>query len=107
MNSGFTEPVNLGTDELVSVNHLVDLVCEIAVKPLKKQYDTSKPQGVRGRNSDNTLLRKVLGWEPKVSLREGLSVTYPWIWDQLNQKRRAQPPAPVSVRQGPRVRVRA
>jgi len=107
MDSGFTEPVNLGTDELVSVNQLVDVVCEIAGKPLKKQHDTSKPQGVRGRNSDNSLLRRILGWEPKTSLREGLSVTYPWIWQQLNQQGRAQPPAPLGVRQESGVRVRA
>jgi len=107
MDSGFPEPLNLGTDELVSVNQLVDMVCEIARKPLKREYDLTKPQGVRGRNSDNSLLRKVLRWEPKISLRGGLGVTYPWIWDRLNERGRAKPPAPVGVRREPSVRVRA
>jgi len=107
MDSDFTEPLNLGTDQLVSVNQLVDLVCEIAGKTLKKEHDPSKPQGVRGRNSDNGLLRKVLHWEPKVSLRQGLTVTYPWIWSQLSQRGRAQPPAPEAVRRESGVRVRA
>jgi nucleoside-diphosphate-sugar epimerase len=98
MDSGFTEPLNLGTDELVSVNRLVNLVCEIAGKSLTKKHDLSKPQGVRGRNSDNSLLRKTLGWEPKLKLREGLNATYSWIWNQLDREGRAQPPAPREVR---------
>ncbi len=105
MDSGFTEPLNLGTDELVSVNQLVDLVCEIAEKSLNKEHDPTKPQGVRGRNSDNSLLRKVLSWEPKVTLREGLAVTYPWIWSQLDEQGRAKPPAPKGVRLEPGARV--
>ena len=95
MDSGFSRPINLGTDEQVSVDGLVDLVCDIATKRLAKRHDASKPQGVRGRNSDNTQLRKVLGWEPQVSLRFGLSMTYPWIWGELERLGRAKPPAPL------------
>jgi GDP-D-mannose 3',5'-epimerase len=67
MRSDYSQPLNLGTDELVSVNQLVDLVAEIAGKRIVKRHDLSKPQGVRGRNSDNTKLRSVLGWEPGIS----------------------------------------
>src|SRR3989475_12639144 len=98
MDSDITEPLNLGTDQLVSVNQLVDLVCEIPGKTMKKEHDPSKPQGVRGRNSDNGLLRKVLHCEPKVSLRQGLTVTYPWISSQLSQRGRPHPPAPRGLR---------
>jgi GDP-D-mannose 3', 5'-epimerase len=79
MRSDYSAPLNLGTDELVSVDGLVDIVCGIAGKTLVKRHDTSRPQGVRGRNSDNSRLRNVLGWEPKTSLREGLIPTYRWI----------------------------
>ena len=85
MASDYPEPLNLGTEELVTINGLVDLVCEIAGKTLVKRHDTSKPQGVRGRNSDNSRLRRVLGWEPKTQLREGLATTYPWIEQQLRK----------------------
>jgi GDP-D-mannose 3', 5'-epimerase len=83
MDSSFDQPVNLGTEEMVSINELVDTVCEVAGKKLVKIYDFSAPQGVRGRNSDNTLLRSVLGWEPRISLREGIGKTYPWIAQQV------------------------
>ncbi len=98
MDSGHTQPLNLGTDELVSVDGLVDRVCEIAGKRLEKRHDTSKPQGVRGRSSDNSLLRQVLGWEPKTDLRTGLKQTYAWIWDELNRQGRARPPVPAGAR---------
>ncbi len=77
------EPVNLGSERLVSIDALVDMVARIAGKRVTKRYDPAKPQGVRGRNSDNTKLRRVLGWEPHVSLEEGLSRTYRWIREQL------------------------
>jgi nucleoside-diphosphate-sugar epimerase len=77
------EPVNLGSDRLVSIDELVDLVARIAGKRVTKRYDPTKPQGVRGRNSDNTKLRRVVGWEPAVSLEEGLASTYRWIRAQL------------------------
>ncbi len=76
-------PLNLGTDELVTVDELVDIVAEIAGKPIRKCHDTSRPQGVRGRNSDNTRLRAVLGWEPKITLRQGCVPTYRWIAEQV------------------------
>lgn len=79
MRSDYRQPLNLGTDELVSVDGLVDIICGIARKPLKKRHDLSKPQGVRGRNSDNSRLRVVLGWEPTIRLRAGLAPTYRWI----------------------------
>ena len=107
MDLDSTEPINLGTDERVTVNQLVDLVCEIARKPLRKEHDRGKVQGVRGRNSDNGLLRKLLSWEPTISLREGLSATYPWIWSQLSRQGRARPPAPEGVLQESGVRARA
>ena len=79
MRSDHSAPLNLGTDELVTVDDLVDIVCDIAGKTLVKRHDTSRPQGVRGRNSDNSRLRSVLGWEPKTPLRVGLIPTYRWI----------------------------
>ena len=79
MASDFREPLNLGRDELVTVDELVDIVAGIAGKRIFKRHDLSKPQGVRGRNSDNTLLRKTLAWEPSISLEEGLTSTYRWI----------------------------
>ena len=87
-------PLNLGTDELVSVDGLVDLVCEVAGKTLRKRHDTSKPQGVRGRNSDNSTLRKVLAWEPGTRLGTGLKDTYAWIESQVL----AGTPTPAAVR---------
>lgn len=83
MRSDYREPLNLGRDELVSINGLVDIVAGIAGKRISKRYDLSKPQGVRGRNSDNTLLRQVLGWEPGIALADGLRPTYEWIEEQV------------------------
>jgi GDP-D-mannose 3', 5'-epimerase len=85
MRSDYPHPLNLGTDELVTVNQLVDSVAEVAGKHIIKQHDLSKPQGVRGRNSDNTKLRQVLGWEPQMPLREGLVPTYGWIESELKK----------------------
>jgi nucleoside-diphosphate-sugar epimerase len=87
MASDYRLPLNLGTDEIVTIDELVDMVCEVAGKRLRKVHDLGKPQGVRGRNSDNTRLRQVLGWEPSISLRQGLGTTYRWIEGEL---RRAQ-----------------
>ena len=84
MRSDFSEPLNLGQDRMVTINQLADMVAEIAsVKIDKKHIDG--PQGVRGRNSDNTKLREILGWEPKISLEEGLTTTYNWIEEQVKQ----------------------
>jgi len=85
MASDFRQPLNLGTDELISINGLVDLIADIAGKTVSKRHDLTKAQGVRGRNSDNNLLRQVLGWEPSISLREGLEKTYPWIESQVGK----------------------
>ena len=83
MDSDYEDPLNLGSTELVSVNQLVDLVEEIAGIRCKRTYDLSKPQGVRGRSSDNTRLKAVTGWEPSISLRDGLERTFGWIRDQM------------------------
>lgn len=88
MASNYCEPLNLGTEEMVSVNQLVDIVCDIAGKKLTKRHDLTKPQGVRGRNSDNSRLRTVLRWEPQIRLREGLRLTYRWIEEDLRNKGR-------------------
>lgn len=84
MDSDFQKPLNLGTDEQVTINELVDIVAEIAGKTIHKKHDLTKPQGVRGRNSDNRLLYAVLGWTPGTSLKEGLRPTYDWINRQVN-----------------------
>jgi nucleoside-diphosphate-sugar epimerase len=89
MHGDCVEPLNLGTDHLVTIDELVDMVSHIAGKRLKKVHDTSKPQGVRGRNSDNSRLRQVLGWEPSASLEQGLEVTYRWILSELQKKGKA------------------
>ena len=83
MQSDYGSPLNLGTDELVTVDELVDIVAEAAGKKIAKVHDLSRPQGVRGRNSDNALTRETLGWEPKISLREGIVPTYAWIAEQV------------------------
>jgi nucleoside-diphosphate-sugar epimerase len=83
MRSDHRAPLNLGTDRMVTINELVDIVARIANKRIDKVHDLTKPQGVRGRNSDNTRLRQVLGWEPRTSLEDGLARTYQWIHDQL------------------------
>src|SRR5262249_15107859 len=80
MHSEILEPVNLGSSELVTVNQLVDIVEDIAGIKLRRTYDAGAPQGVTGRNSDNTLIRRYLGWEPGTPLRTGLERTYAWIY---------------------------
>ena len=83
--SDFAEPINLGSNELVSINQLVDIVEEIAGTKLKRTYNLSAPKGVNGRNSDNTLMQKVFHWEPSTQLRIGMERTYRWIHDQMTQ----------------------
>lgn len=85
MESDFAEPINIGSSELVSINRLVDLVEEIAGIKLTRRYNLDAPKGVNGRNSDNTLIRKVFGWEPSTRLRDGLYVTYDWIYGQMSK----------------------
>ena len=85
MESGYARPLNLGTDELVTVNDLVDAVCAAAGKELARRHDLGKPQGVRGRNSDNSTLADLLGWQPRTALREGIGPTYDWIAAELTR----------------------
>lgn len=85
MRSDHRDPINLGQDRMISINELVDMVAAIAGKRIGKDYDLTKPQGVRGRNSDNTRLREVLKWEPVVSLEDGLERTYHWIAGELEK----------------------
>jgi GDP-D-mannose 3', 5'-epimerase len=89
MDSAITEPLNVGSSELVTINQLVDIVEEIAGVRLERRYDTSAPKGVNGRNSDNTLIRELLGWEPSIPLRTGMERTYRWIHDEMTGSRRA------------------
>ena len=81
--SDVRDPVNVGSDQLVTVNELVDIVERVAGVTLKREYDLDAPQGVRGRNSDNTLIADRLGWAPSVSLEDGLAATYAWVHDQV------------------------
>ena len=93
MESDVAEPLNLGSDELVTINRLVDIVEEIASVKLRRNYKLDAPLGVRGRNSDNTLIEERLGWAPSTSLEEGMAKTYRWIYEQMagsGQYRRAR-----------------
>ncbi len=90
MNSNILEPINLGSAEAVTINQLVDLAEEIGGIKLKRTYDLSAPKGVNGRNSDNTLIQKYLGWEPSILLRQGLEKTYHWIYDQYMAREKGE-----------------
>ncbi len=83
LNSELLEPINLGSNELVTINGLVDIVEELAHVKLKRTYNLNAPKGVNGRNSDNALIKQYLGWEPSVRLRDGMEKTYGWIYDQI------------------------
>ena len=84
MDSDVDEPINLGSSELVTINELIDIVEAIAGIKVARHYDLSAPQGVRGRNSDNTMILEQLGWEPRTTLQDGLEETYRWIYDQVS-----------------------
>lgn len=84
MRSEFHEPLNLGQDRLVTINQLADIIARIAGVEISKRH-IDGPQGVRGRNSDNSKLREMLGWEPQISLEDGLARTYPWIEEQIKR----------------------
>jgi nucleoside-diphosphate-sugar epimerase len=90
MASDRREPLNLGQDRMVTIDELADMIAAIAGFPIVKKH-VAGPQGVRGRNSDNTRLREVLKWEPQVSLEEGLARTYAWIEEQVRQRLAADP----------------
>jgi nucleoside-diphosphate-sugar epimerase len=87
MYSDIIEPINLGSSEMVSINQLVDIVEGIAGYRLKRTYDPDAPKGVRGRNSDNTLIQKYLGWEPTYPLAAGMKKTYDWIKGEMLKKK--------------------
>lgn len=88
MRSDYREPLNLGSERLVTINELVDIVARVAGKTIRKRHDLTKPQGVRGRNSDNRQLTAVLRWQPRTSLEEGLGATYRWIRSMLESSGR-------------------
>jgi GDP-D-mannose 3',5'-epimerase len=90
MYSNIIEPINLGSSEMVSINQLVDIVEEIAGYKLKRKYDLDAPKGVRGRNSENTLIKEYLGWEPSIPLRTGMKKTYDWIKEQMSQNSKSK-----------------
>lgn len=83
MASDIDEPINLGSSEMVTINQLIDIVSGIAGIKVRRRYDLSAPKGVRGRNSDNTMILDRLGWEPSTRLQDGLAETYRWVYDQV------------------------
>jgi GDP-D-mannose 3',5'-epimerase len=83
MAGDWNQPINVGSAEMVTINQLVDIAEDIAGIRLKRRYKLDAPKGVRGRNSDNTLIREVLGWEPSIRLRTGLEKTYSWIYNEM------------------------
>jgi GDP-D-mannose 3',5'-epimerase len=90
MRGEVVEPLNLGSNELVDINQLVDIVEGIAGVKLKRQYNLNAPKGVNGRNSDNTFIKTCFGWEPNVRLRDGLEKTYAWIYDQIHRNAKSR-----------------
>src|SRR5215471_13976285 len=98
MDSEILEPINLGSNELVTINGLVDIVEDIAGIKLKRTYNLKAPKGVNGRNSDNTLIKKLLGWEPGIRLRDGLEKTYAWIYDQIAEGKTDRSSRPMLAR---------
>ena len=90
MESDFSDPINLGRSELVSINQLIDIISEIAGVEVEREHNLDAPQGVRGRNSDNSLILDKLKWEPEVNLRTGLAKTYAWIEEQIEREARGE-----------------
>jgi len=90
MESDFSDPINLGRSEMVSINELIDMISDIAGVVVERNHDLNAPQGVRGRNSDNTLIMEKLGWEPEVDLKTGLATTYAWIEEQIAREARGE-----------------
>jgi GDP-D-mannose 3',5'-epimerase len=87
MESDYDKPINIGSDRLVSINKLADMIIEASGKKIARTYNPTAPQGVRGRNADLTLVKKVLKWQPQVTLEEGLAKTYKWIEQQVKNKK--------------------
>ena len=90
MESDFSDPINLGRSELVSINQLKDIISEIAGVEVEREHNLDAPQGVRGRNSDNSLILEKLNWEPEVDLKTGLAKTYSWIEEQIEREARGE-----------------
>jgi nucleoside-diphosphate-sugar epimerase len=90
-------PVNVGSSELVSINQLVSIIEGIAGITVSRKYNLDAPLGVRGRNSDNTMIRAIYGWEPSITLHDGLERTYAWIYDQLAQTADVQAANPLAA----------
>jgi nucleoside-diphosphate-sugar epimerase len=86
MQSNFTEPINIGSEEMVTINQLIEIVSEISGKSVTRRHKLDAPIGVRGRNSSNELIRRVLGWDYQMSLKQGLEKTYTWIDGLVNTK---------------------
>jgi len=89
MESDYDRPLNIGSDRLVSVDELTDIIIGISGKNITKQYNFNAPEGVRGRNADLSLVKQVLGWEPVTSLEEGLLKTYEWISMMVDDDKKA------------------
>jgi GDP-D-mannose 3',5'-epimerase len=85
LESYYTKPINIGSDRLVTINELADMIIKISDKKITKKYNLTAPQGVRGRNADLTLVKQVLNWQPHVTLEEGLAKTYAWIRERVNK----------------------
>jgi GDP-D-mannose 3',5'-epimerase len=83
MESDYDKPLNIGSDRLVTINNLADMIIQISGKKISKTYNLTAAQGVRGRNADLTLVKKVLSWQPQITLEDGLSRTYKWIKEQV------------------------
>ena len=83
MNDKSSEPVNLGSEEMVSINQLVSITEDIARIKVDRRYNLNAPQGVRGRTSDNTMMREIYNWEPTTSLLSGLTKTYEWVYNEM------------------------
>ena len=100
MASDYHEPLNLGTPELVTINQLANMVAETAGKHIKIRHNLSGPQGVRGRNSENTRTHRVLGWEPSIPLHQGLAVTFKWIASELGASSKSESDARILAKSG-------
>jgi nucleoside-diphosphate-sugar epimerase len=88
MKSNFTQPINIGSEEMVSINELIEVISNISAKPVSRRHKLDAPTGVRGRNSSNKLIREVLDWDYEISLKSGLTSTYTWICKQLDLRHR-------------------
>jgi len=86
MESNFSEPINIGSEEMVTINQMIEILSKISNKKVTRKHKLDAPTGVRGRNSSNSLIRKVLGWDYNMSLEQGLTKTYAWINDEAQKK---------------------